>query len=121
MTPTEQLLGDLLRIDSTQGREGALGSYLCDLLEPHGYQVRRQPVAPSSRAAEPSDPFNLILTRGAPRLFLFGHLDTVQAVGGGGAEWSRPPFGATVEDGRMYGLGAVDMKGGIAAFVSAAL
>ena len=44
-----------------------------------------------------------------------GHIDVVEP----GEGWTRPPFEARVEDGRVYGRGACDMKGGIAAAVVA--
>jgi succinyl-diaminopimelate desuccinylase len=47
-----------------------------------------------------------------------GHIDTVPL---GTAAWSRPPFGAEVHDGLLYGRGASDMKSGIAAMCSAAM
>jgi succinyl-diaminopimelate desuccinylase len=37
------------------------------------------------------------------------------------AAWSKPPFGAQIEDGIMYGRGATDMKSGVAAFAAAAI
>jgi acetylornithine deacetylase len=49
---------------------------------------------------------------GGKSLLLSGHIDTVPR---GSAEWSRDPFGATIEGHRLYGLGSNDMKGGIAA------
>lgn len=49
-----------------------------------------------------------------PRLAFAGHLDTVSD-----AEWTRPPFEAIVEGDRLHGLGACDMKGPVAAFVTA--
>lgn len=55
--------------------------------------------------------------RGAGRtVHLNGHLDVVPA----GAGWTVDPFGGSVRDGRLYGRGACDMKGGIAAAVYAA-
>ena len=58
-------------------------------------------------------------TRGAGsgrRLVLNGHLDTFPI---GEARWSHPPLGADLEDGRIYGRGACDMKAGVAALVLA--
>jgi len=47
-----------------------------------------------------------------PTFILNGHIDTV--VEGDPAHWTRPPFEATREDDRLYGLGTSDMKGAIA-------
>lgn len=46
-------------------------------------------------------------------LLLLGHLDTVPP--GDEASWTYPPFAATVAKGRLYGRGAIDTKGGMAA------
>ena len=52
-----------------------------------------------------------------PVAFCFaGHTDVVPA---GAAAWSVDPFGAELRDGMLYGRGAVDMKGNIAAFLAA--
>lgn len=53
---------------------------------------------------------------GGPHLMFAGHTDVVPP---GAAPWSADPFGGEVRDGILYGRGAVDMKGGIAAFVAA--
>ena len=53
---------------------------------------------------------------GAPHFCFAGHTDVVPA---GGGAWSSGPFGGEVRDGVLYGRGACDMKGAIAAFVAA--
>ncbi len=53
----------------------------------------------------------------SPNLCFAGHTDVVPV--GDASAWTYPPFSATVADGVLYGRGAVDMKGAIAAFVSA--
>jgi succinyl-diaminopimelate desuccinylase len=53
-----------------------------------------------------------------PRLILNGHLDTVPV--DDEELWTMEPFGATVKDGYMYGRGACDMKGGLAAQICVA-
>jgi succinyl-diaminopimelate desuccinylase len=53
---------------------------------------------------------------GRPALCFAGHTDVVPP---GHAAWSVEPFGAEVRDGLLYGRGATDMKGNIAAFVAA--
>lgn len=48
-------------------------------------------------------------------IMLSGHIDVVQR----GSKWTKDPFGGEEKDGRIYGRGAVDMKGGIAAMTVA--
>lgn len=58
--------------------------------------------------------------RGNGRAFGFnGHTDVVPI--GREADWSMPPFGAEVREGKMYGRGTTDMKSGVAAFAAAAV
>jgi len=52
-------------------------------------------------------------TPGTRSLLLEGHTDVVTE--GRPGDWSRPPFGADLADGRVYGRGAADMKSGLAA------
>jgi succinyl-diaminopimelate desuccinylase len=62
---------------------------------------------------------NLFARRGtgAPHLMYCGHTDVVPA--GDVSRWTDDPFAAVVRDGVLYGRGACDMKGGIAAFLAA--
>ncbi|MER3397747.1 MAG: succinyl-diaminopimelate desuccinylase [Chloroflexota bacterium] len=53
--------------------------------------------------------------RPGPTVHFNGHIDVVPPGGG----WTRPPFGAVIEGGRIYGRGTADMKAGIAAMVYA--
>ncbi len=52
----------------------------------------------------------------APALFYNGHLDTVPV---GAEKWSHDPFGGEIAEGRIWGRGAADMKGGLAAMMTA--
>ncbi len=54
---------------------------------------------------------------GSPHICFAGHTDVVPV---GASNWRSQPFGGEVRDGKLYGRGACDMKGGIAAFVAAA-
>lgn len=63
-----------------------------------------------------------VLVRVGPKkvnagLLLVGHMDTVPV--GEFSHWTHPPFSAVIEDGRLYGRGAIDNKGGIAAALGA--
>jgi len=55
--------------------------------------------------------------QGATGLLLVGHLDTVPA--GDASQWSYPPFDAHIANDRIYGRGAIDTKGGMAASIYA--
>lgn len=52
-----------------------------------------------------------------PKILFDGHMDTVPV--GNSAEWKHDPFAASIEDGKLYGRGAADMKGAVAAFTVA--
>ena len=54
------------------------------------------------------------LGTGGPHICFAGHTDVVPV---GAANWRTDPFGGEVRDGVLYGRGACDMKGAIAAFV----
>lgn len=91
----------LIDIDSTTGREGDLSRWLADLLRARGYQVTEQPVD--------NDRFNIFATLGPPAIVFSTHLDCV------------PPFFASrVESDRLFGRGACDAKGILAAQIAAA-
>ena len=92
-------------------------AYLAGVLGRAGFSVERLTFS----APDTPDVQNLFATigSGSPHLVFAGHTDVVPP--GDEARWKHPPFAAEVADGAMFGRGAVDMKGGIAAFVAAAL
>jgi len=55
---------------------------------------------------------------GSPHLCFAGHTDVVPP--GDETDWATPPFEASITDGKLWGRGAADMKGAIAAFAAAA-
>ncbi|HOW61096.1 MAG TPA: acetylornithine deacetylase [Candidatus Contendobacter sp.] len=86
---------------------------LAGWLEDAGFAVRIEPLP-----GQP-DKANLIavLGRGPGGLVLAGHTDTVPYDAG---RWRFDPFGGTVADGRIYGLGSADMKSFLALAIAAA-
>jgi succinyl-diaminopimelate desuccinylase len=62
---------------------------------------------------------NVLLTRGqgSPSLWFLGHTDVVPT--GPLEKWTTPPFEPKIRDGMLYGRGAADMKGAVAAMVTA--
>jgi succinyl-diaminopimelate desuccinylase len=107
----------LIRCPSVTPQEGGALSYLQALLEPAGFVCHRL----TMREPGTPDVENLYarLGTGGPHLCFAGHTDVVPV--GDAAAWTRPPFAGDIMDGVLYGRGAVDMKGGIACFVAAAL
>lgn len=110
------VLKDLIACPSVTPEDaGALG-VLERVLAGVGFSVERLVF---SEAGTP-DVENLWATigSGSPHLVFVGHTDVVPP--GDRAHWRHDPFGAETENGMLYGRGAVDMKGGIAAFAAAA-
>jgi succinyl-diaminopimelate desuccinylase len=103
---TRRVLEEMIKIDSVVGREGELAEYLKVELEALGLDCDMHEV-------EPGRP-NVYgrMEGGSPgkRLNFNGHTDTVPVVEG----WDMDPFEPVVKEGKMYGLGSCDMKGGIA-------
>jgi succinyl-diaminopimelate desuccinylase len=66
-----------------------------------------------------NDVTNVLLTRGvgSPSFWLLGHTDVVPT--GPPEDWDSPPFEPAIRDGMLYGRGAADMKGAVAAMVVA--
>jgi succinyl-diaminopimelate desuccinylase len=108
---------DLVRCRSVTPEEGGALSLLQGLLAQAGFTVHRAVFAEPGTA--PVDNLYARIGLAKPNLVFAGHTDVVPP--GNEAAWSHPPFAGEVAGDRLYGRGAVDMKGGIAAFVAAAL
>jgi succinyl-diaminopimelate desuccinylase len=108
---------DLIRCPSVTPAEGGALTFLARLLAGAGFAVER---VTFSETGTP-DVENLYARIGtsAPNLLFAGHTDVVPP--GDETRWTHPPFAAEIADGRLYGRGAVDMKGAIACFVAAVL
>jgi acetylornithine deacetylase len=127
------LLADLVRTPSITGSpaETALQHRLADDFAADGLEVDHWPLPLAELAADPDHPgteaprdegWGLVGTlagRGSGRsLMLLSHVDVVPS--GDPASWSNPdPFSGHVEGGVLYGRGACDMKGGLAATILA--
>ncbi len=110
-----ELLQELLRFDTTNppGNETACIEFVQRQLEEAGCET-------AIYAKDPARP-NLVsrLPGGdAPPLLLQGHVDVVTTVG---QSWTHPPFEGRLEDGFVWGRGALDMKAGVAMLVNAFL
>lgn len=107
----------LVRCPSVTPQEGGALALLDAVLTGEGYAVQR-PVF-----SEPGTPDveNLYARIGseAPVFVIAGHTDVVPV--GDETAWTRAPFGGEIENGTLYGRGACDMKGGLAAMIAAAI
>jgi succinyl-diaminopimelate desuccinylase len=108
---------DLVRCRSVTPEEGGALTYLQGLLAQAGFETHRTVFAETGTA--PVDNLYARIGLAKPNLVFAGHTDVVPA--GNEAAWSHPPFAGEVAGDKLYGRGAVDMKGGIACFVAAAL
>lgn len=110
------LTQELVRFDTVNppGQEAACAEHIGAILEQAGFRISYHPLAEGRP--------NLIARIGGlpdkPALCLTGHTDVVPL---GAADWSFDPFGGEIADGKLLGRGSSDMKGGVAAIVSAAV
>jgi acetylornithine deacetylase len=100
------------------GRLSAVGASV-DMWEPDAAAMAGKPLVPPGLSFEgrPQLIARLAGRRGGRSLVFNGHIDVVSAEPV--SEWASDPFVASVRDGSLYGRGACDMKGGIAAMVFA--
>jgi len=108
---------ELIRCRSVTPEEGGALDLLRGLLVPAGFAVHR--IVFDEPGTVPVDNFYARIGSIKPNLVFAGHTDVVSA--GNESSWSHPPFAGDVAGATLYGRGAVDMKGGIACFVAAAL
>ena len=108
------LAARLIRCESVTPAEGGALSLLARELGSLGFECTRLPFGEGPARIE-----NLFARRGhgAPHFAFAGHTDVVPV--GDATAWRHAPFSGALEDGKLFGRGAADMKGGIAAFVGA--
>jgi putative selenium metabolism hydrolase len=116
-------LQDLVRIPSTSTKEKAVAERLAEEMRRVGFPKVRQDRIGNVIGCLPSTSPSTRSGRGSGRrgnstglrLIYNGHMDTVSV--SDPDSWTHDPFGAQIEDGVLYGLGACDMKGSLAAMV----
>lgn len=100
------VLREYLRIDTTNppGDEAKAARFLGGLIEAEGIPVEYVEIDPGREAV-----YARLAGDGSKRPFMLSnHLDVVPVEA---AYWTKPPFEAVLENGRVYGRGAIDMKG----------
>ena len=115
---TIDLLQDLVRIKSPYFEEETITEFVFDWLDSRGLDPERHPVSETSLTGFEG---NNVLARldgadpGGKTVLLNAHMDTVKIV----EAWDEDPLSGRVEDGKLYGQGACDMKGGLAGIMVA--
>ena len=119
-------LADLVRVPSLLGEEEPAQQLVEARLRRLGFEIESVVPDPERLAERPDSGIPLMayegrrslvgtMGEGGSSLLLNGHVDVVSAEPLD--RWTKEPFGAEVADGRMYGRGSVDMKGGVAAML----
>jgi len=108
------LAARLIRCQSVTPAEGGALTLLAQELDALGFDCVWLPFGEGPARIE-----NLFARRGqdGPHFAFAGHTDVVPV--GDVSAWRHAPFSGALEDGKLFGRGAADMKGGIAAFVAA--
>jgi succinyl-diaminopimelate desuccinylase len=106
----------LIRCASVTPAEAGVLDALEAALTPLGFRCQRLPFARAGTVAV--DNLYARIGTGGPHFCFAGHVDVVPP--GDRSAWSVDPFAGAICHGRLYGRGAADMKGAIAAFVAAA-
>ena len=109
------LAQQLIRVNTVNppGNETDAVRILAPLLQDAGFSIKEYPYGPNRSS--------LVAHKGRtdqPSVILSGHLDTVPL---GAQPWTNQPLAASVVDGKLFGRGSADMKGGVAVLVAAAL
>lgn len=104
-----QLLADIVELQTENNNEIDVCNYLTDLFDK--YDIKSEILKVNEHRA------NIVaeIGNGSPILALSGHMDVVDA--GNQDNWSYPPFQLTEKDGKLYGRGTTDMKGGLMVLV----
>jgi acetylornithine deacetylase len=124
-----ELASTLVAVPSDEGNETAVQEIVATELDRRGLEVEMWNIDMDALSRDPwfSAELERPSARGVlaslgvddgPTLLLNGHVDVVPS--GDARNWSTPAFTPTVRDGRLYGRGACDMKGGLAAAIHAA-
>ena len=117
-----ELAQQLIRIPSFLWRESEVGFWIAEWMRARGFEVEVQEVPLRNGGVTHQAIGRLKGDGSGPSLMLCGHTDTSDWNGDvfRRGEWTHDPFGAEIVDGMLYGLGAINMKAGVATILMAA-
>ncbi|WP_370981513.1 succinyl-diaminopimelate desuccinylase [Agaribacterium sp. ZY112] len=110
LSPTLELASELIRRQSVTPEDEGCQALMCERLEAIGFKVEHL-------RFDDVDNFWAVRGDGGPIFAFAGHTDVVPT--GDESEWKHKPFDPVIDDGILYGRGAADMKGSLAAMVTA--
>ncbi len=110
LSPTVDLACRLISRQSVSPEDAGCQQLMIERLENLGFSVVRLPFGDVEN-------FWAVKGKDGPTLCFAGHTDVVPP--GKATEWQTPPFEPTIRDGVLYGRGAADMKGSLAAMITA--
>ncbi|MCP5322636.1 MAG: succinyl-diaminopimelate desuccinylase [Candidatus Paracaedibacteraceae bacterium] len=115
MMNTLQLCQHLIQFPSVTPQDKGIMDFLVSILEPMGFKCHLLPFTDDNNQVIQ----NLYARKGtaSPNLCFAGHVDVVPT--GPETSWTHPPFQGNIHSQYLWGRGTVDMKGSIAAFISA--
>ncbi len=99
----------LIRIPSVLGEEGEIGEFIASHLSKEDVFFQRVPGFPPNVIARK------LSSEDAPTILLNGHMDTIRPL----SSWRHDPYRPRIKGNMLYGLGASDMKGGLAVLINA--
>lgn len=118
-----RFLQELVRFPSVQGKEALIQSFIASkfhklglqvqIWEPDGNELKKHPYFSSNRSSFQESPNVVAVLKGqggGKSIILNGHVDVVPE--GEISQWDHDPYLGKIEDGKMYGRGTTDMKGG---------
>ena len=108
----QQFLRDMVAFPTVNGNEKPLAQYIAGVLEGYGFRTQLQDIAENRS--------NVVAVYGSSdnRIIFTGHLDVVPP----GGDWQVcDPFHLTEQNGRLYGRGSCEIKGGISAMMASAI
>lgn len=112
MMSVVEILHKLIRFNTITPTDNGCMKFISDYLQRLGFSIT--PLDITDEKGQKIHNFYAKIGQKSPNICFAGHVDVVPVTGG----WMSPPFEGKVIDNNVYGRGAVDMKGAIAAFLS---
>ncbi|MBK93040.1 MAG: succinyl-diaminopimelate desuccinylase [Rickettsiales bacterium] len=112
-----EILSELISFKSISPKDGGSLKFLSDLLKKQNFTCTNLNFGNKKNNTFTTNQFAFLKNGNGPHICFAGHVDVVPP--GSLNSWSSNPFKAVIKNGKIYGRGACDMKGAIAAYIVA--